>query len=332
MSAIKSKTLAMHGPSHRLKPRAMSRNSALEWRKVRQLGLKRLREFASLISIMTGDSNPKAVHDIRVASRRFQQILDHLYQPPRTRNIRHLRHRIQYSRRSLGAVRDYDVFIASIENRLKRKRVPNRQVLSAIHEYMVKQRIKLMKKVNSKFDKNDVLDIHVQLKNILSATDSREDDGSLSPAITTAPYQGAYGSLTQLWNAFAAQVSKSTRKPQPANIHMVRIGAKRLRYLLEVIYELGDRSAKTPLLQLCRLQQHLGDWHDLEVQEKFLLTIISRRPFPRTEVDDNVIVDMICKMRVDKKGFEQRYLQLVHKSDEWNKLQNWMSYNSPPLA
>ena len=99
---------------------------------VRKLGLKRLRHFSTLISKAGHMGKPKTIHDIRVASRRLQQILDYLYPSPRPPAIRRLRSRLRRSRRILGKLRDYDVFIASIDKRLKSKRLAQRPLLIAI--------------------------------------------------------------------------------------------------------------------------------------------------------------------------------------------------------
>ena len=142
MNAIKPKT------SSRSKSRVAPRPDHQESFMVRKLGLKRLRHFSTLISKAGHTGKPKAIHDIRVASRRLQQILDYLYPAPRPAAIRRLRSRLRRSRRILGKLRDYDVFIASIDKRLKSKRLTQRPVLIAIHDRLKQRRVKLMKKAH----------------------------------------------------------------------------------------------------------------------------------------------------------------------------------------
>jgi CHAD domain-containing protein len=310
--------------SRRSPPRSPPRDDIREALMVRKLGLKRLRRFTSLISKTMQTGKPKAVHDIRVASRRLQQILDYLYPPPRPPAVRRLRSRIRRSRRALSKVRDYDVFIASLESRFKSKQPAQQGVLPAIRERLRKRRAKLMKKAHGAFDKDDMPDLCAQLRNILSNPDQRSDANGSPPLLPQANYQHIDIVLSSLWRDFATEVAKSLRGPRPANMHRVRIKAKRLRYLLEVVEDLGNRQVDTHLRWLRRLQQSLGEWHDLEVQEQILLKMSSRRPASEGGVQSDPLIDMIRKMHAAKTDIERGYLKLVRMGGEWKRLRQWM--------
>ena len=285
---------------------------------IRKLGLRRLRHFASLSSKAVTSENPKIVHDIRVASRRLQQILDFLHPPPRSPAIRHLRNRLRRTRRSLGKVRDYDVFIASIDERLKSKRPAQRPLLVAIHERLAKRRAKSMQKARDAFDKYDVVMLCKRLKNALGQTDQpNESTGPPPLSINIA--------LNRLWQDLATEASYSLKEPRPENIHLVRIKAKRLRYLLEVFGELGNRGADTPINLLQRLQQCLGNWHDLEVQEEILVKENARRPVSRSASTNDDLISLFHEMHIAKKDLEQEYLKLVANDRMWQRLERWMS-------
>ena len=315
MNAIRPKT------SSRSKSRATPSPNRQESFMVRKLGLKRLRHFSTLISKARHMDKPKIIHDIRVASRRLQQILDYLYPSPRPPAIRRLRSRLRRSRRILGKLRDYDVFIVSIDKRLKSKRLAQRPLWIAIHDRLKQRRVKLMKKAHERFDKEDVPDLCSQLKSLLN-DDSLQSDAEAPPrrlpkAVDT--------SLNRLWQDFADEVAGSVREPRPAKIHGVRIKAKRLRYLLEVVEELGNPNAETALIWLRRLQQQLGDWHDLEVQEKILLKINSRQALLSAAVKNNSLCDLIDKMHAAKVNIERAYLQMVGDDRGWAQLRLWMN-------
>lgn len=320
MSAIKPKTVKQMS-SPRARPRTGPHDGIAERRKVRKLGLKRLHHFTSLLSKALHDGAPEAIHDVRVASRRLQQVLDCLYPPPRPPAIQHLRRRLQSSRRALGKLRDHDVFIGSLESRLQRKRTMHRAVLTAIRERLSKRRAALLRKAVIESGKHDVFDICARLEKILGKADSMA-----GTARHPVPYdRSPYASLKQPWRDFEKQLAKSLRGAAPANLHKVRIKAKRLRYLLELIRDLGDRSADAPLFWLRRLQQCLGDWHDLEVQEKILLKTSSCRSFPSGPANRDIIAAMISKMRGVKAGLARRYLSMVRISDEQKRLRRWMT-------
>jgi len=311
MNTIKPKT------SSRSKSRAVPSPDPQDSFMVRKLGLQRLRHFSTLISKTGHMGKPKAVHDIRVASRRLQQILDYLYPAPRPAAIRRLRARLRRSRRILGKLRDNDVFIASIDKRLKSKQRTQRPLLIAIHDRLKQRRVKLMKKAQERFDREDVPGLCSQLTSLLNNSSQQTDAGTLPRSLPKAMDT----TLNRLWQYFSGEVASSAREPRTVNIHSVRIKAKRLRYLLEVVEELGNPDAEKALIWLRRLQQQLGDWHDLEVQEKILLKINSRRPILSTAAKNNSLSDLIEKMHVAKAEFETGYLKMVEKNNSWAQLQ-----------
>jgi CHAD domain-containing protein len=208
-----------------------------------------------------------------------------------------------------------------MESRLKRKRTMHRVVLTAICERLSKRRAALLRRAVIEAGQHDMFDICARLEKILGKTDSMT-----GAARHPAPYnRSPYASLKQPWRDFENQLAKSLRGAAPATLHKVRIKAKRLRYLLELIRDLGDRSADAPLFWLRRLQQCLGDWHDLEVQEKILLKMSSRRSFPNGPANRDIIATMISKMRGVKAGLAKRYLSMVYKSAERERLRRWIT-------
>jgi CHAD domain-containing protein len=315
MNAIKSKT------SSRSQSRIAPHSNHQESFMVSKLGLKRLRRFSTLISRAGQMGKPKIIHDIRVASRRVQQILDYLYPTPRPPAIRRLRSRLRRSRRILGKLRDYDVFIAAIDQRLKSKRLAQRQAWTAIHDRLKQRRIKLMKKARERFDKEDVPGLCSQLNSLLNTGDLQTGAEQPPPPRPEAMVIA----LKRLWQDFSDEVAESLREPRPVNIHGVRIKAKRLRYLLEVVEELDNPNTDTALIWLRRLQQRLGDWHDLKVQEKILLNMNSRRPVLSTAPQDDSLSDLIDNMRAVKTDIERAYLQMVDNDREWAQLRLWMT-------
>ena len=304
--------------SHRTLPHSAPHSDSQESLMVRRLGLKRLRHFTSLISKTMKTGKPNTIHDIRVASRRLQQILDYLYPPPRPPSIRRLRNRLRRSRQALGKVRDNDVFIASIETHLKSKRIAQRPLLTVIHKQLGKRRTKLIKKAHEAFDKYDVIDLCLELEDVLSNVDRQPGANGTPPLMIDV-------TLKQLWRDLASEVAKSLRKPRPANIHLVRIKAKRLRYLLEVAGELGNRHVDTSLMWLRRIQQCLGSWHDLDVQADILLKMNSRRPLSSRATNDDDLLNMIRKMHIAKEDSERVYLKLITENPTGKRLRQWMT-------
>jgi hypothetical protein len=87
--------------------------------KLQALALRQLDRFMSLEPKVLRGEDPEAIHDMRVASRRLQQVLDLIYPPPAPREVRRFRRRIRRCRRALGEVRNCDVLLARVEKSLR---------------------------------------------------------------------------------------------------------------------------------------------------------------------------------------------------------------------
>ena len=100
--------------------------------------------------------------------------------------------------------------------------------------------------------------------------------------------------------------------------------AKRLRYSLEVVEDLGFSGVDTHLKWLHRLQQYLGEWHDFEVQEKILQRLHSRGSKAKEHKWDDFLIEVIREMQTKKTNIEKRYINLVRSNDELRQLHQWI--------
>jgi inorganic triphosphatase YgiF len=70
-------------------------------------------------------------------------------------------------------------------------------------------------------------------------------------------------------------------------LHVLRIHCKKLRYLLEFFASLFHPEMRNNLIeQLKRLQDNLGDFNDLRVQEEYLLTVARQLPANRGQSEN----------------------------------------------
>jgi CHAD domain-containing protein len=140
-------------------------------------------------------------------------------------------------------------------------------------------------------------------------------------------YERVGPSMESAWKAFAEKVVESHRQPQPSTLHGVRIAAKRLRYLVEVIEEFDVPGSFESAAWLRMLQQHLGDWHDLEVMEGMLTEMLARPKFIRDhpEVASDVL-RLIRRNRRAKKKLEEKYLQVTRHSADYERTKGWATH------
>jgi CHAD domain-containing protein len=384
-----------------------------EWTKLRALALRELDRFIGLEPKVLRGKDPEAIHDMRVASRRLQQVLDLIYPPPGPREVRRLRRRIKRCRRALGEVRNCDVLLERVEKAVAKTgsgvrgsgsegreqtrnpksefRIPNtdprtltrRAVWEAAREFLGERRAESFDKAVRKLGKMNVAGVYVGLKehlsgagirdfefgilNLESGSGVREETGkpnsqetrNPSPEIRTPGpplrdsgfgvrdsafgirdsgfkipdsesrtpasfYQRVSRSMESAWRDFVEKVDGSHRQPQPSTLHRVRIAAKRLRYLVEVMEAFEVPGSSETVAWLRALQQHLGDWHDLEVMESMLTEMISRPKFIRNHLEmASAVLALIRRHRRRKKGFEEKYLHVTQHSPEYERTKRW---------
>ena len=287
---------------------------------VRKLGRKRLRRFAALSAKSIASGNPNVIHDVRVASRRLQQVLDFLCPAPRLPVIRHARNRLRRFRQALGKLRDYDVFIASIDTRAKSTQFSHQKpVLTVLRQRLINHRVKLVKKSHSVIEDIDVPALCNNIQTILRNADAASKSGKAHPI-------DIHNALHGLWRDLASDISKSRREPRPAILHRVRIKAKRLRYLLEVVEELKLHDASAPLLALRRLQNQLGQWHDIEIQTVILLKLTSRKSVSsKISHHTDQLLSLLHDMHNTKTEAEREYIKMINHDEGWKQLQQWMT-------
>jgi CHAD domain-containing protein len=69
-------------------------------------------------------------------------------------------------------------------------------------------------------------------------------------------------------------------------LHVLRIHCKKLRYLMEFFASLFPPETISTLIdQLKRLQDNLGDFNDLRVQEEYLLNVAKQLPVSRGQTE-----------------------------------------------
>jgi CHAD domain-containing protein len=305
-----------------------------EWIKLQALALQQLDRFMSLEPKVLRGTDPEAIHDMRVASRRLQQFLDLIYPPPAPRDVRRLRRRIQRCRRALGEVRNCDVLLQSVEKSLSSKRNSRRDVWETAREYLQGRRSESFDTAIRKLGKTNVAALYVALKQhlVVNGAGPEHSDSSQplleSQALDAAQfYERVGGCMGNAWKEFVEKVAESHRHPHVSALHAVRIAAKRLRYLVEVIEEFDVPGSRESSTWLRGLQQHLGDWHDLEVMERALTEMVAQPRFLRDHLDTaSDTLQLIRRNRRVKKRFEEKYLEVTRHSAQYEYTKGWATH------
>jgi CHAD domain-containing protein len=300
-------------------------------RKVRELALRQLNRFMAYEAKVLKGDDADAIHDMRVASRRLQQVLDLLYAKPRPKEMRRWRRQIRRCRQVLGDVRNCDVLLELVASSLRRKRSARREAWTAVQHFLLMRRSESFLRATRKFGKINFTVFYVDLKEFLHHDQahghSAEHHAHGSEAPRPSFVKNLADALECTWSGFEEHITQSHRHSRPEIIHGARIATKRLRYLLEVFHDFGVAGSADALAWLRQLQQHLGDWHDLEVLEQMMVEMLARPEFLRNYLPLAMEVEeLILRNRKSKMKFEQKYVGMSMESDEMRRLKDWVSY------
>jgi CHAD domain-containing protein len=240
--------------------------------------------------IQTGSVD--AVHKMRVTTRRLQASLDLL---EREMKIKKYKRQLRSWRRKLSTVRNYDVFLELIEKEAATKRKARRAQLELIKAILQDRRVRRAVKVTKFLESINVDAIGVGLGLIATSNvslSSEDSPGTTSINETRVDVidvtnfvderkVAAYAAerLEQRLTEFQALAASSHPTNDPTELHQLRIAAKRVRYLLETVTQMGFGDATRALAWLRTLQDRIGDWHDLEALEEEIVLIVSSREF-----------------------------------------------------
>jgi CHAD domain-containing protein len=300
-------------------------------KKVRELALRQLNRFMSYEARVLKGDDADAIHDMRVASRRLQQVLDLLYPKPRAQELRRLRSQIRRCRQVLGDVRNCDVLLEMVGQSLGRKRSARREAWTAVQHYLLMRRSESFLRTIRKLGKINLSVVYVNLKGFLHQDKAHEHAAEHHAHSAGASHRDFAGdlrsALESTWDRFEDQIECSHRDSRPEVIHGARIATKRLRYLLEVFHEFGVPGSADALMGLRQLQKDLGDWHDLVVLEQMMVEMLARTEFLRDHLPVAMeVMKLILRNREDKAGLEEKYFRMSRESAEMHRLREWVSY------
>ncbi len=302
------------------------------WTRVHEIAMRRMDQMLSLEPKILRTQDPGSIHDFRVASRRAQQALDLLYPSPRPAPIRRIRKKIRRARRAFSEVRNCDVLVESLEKRLARKRVANREAWQAVHEYVSDRRSSARAKALRRLAHLGLSKAYIRLQGLKPDSIQTPQDETESSRLAPFPSDGAFRSrlareLGSKWLRFASALNEGQRRHGNLSLHAARIAGKRLRYLAEILQDLHWPGARATIDWLRTLQQVLGDWHDLDVTEQMMTEMLARPAFLRERLEiASAVIRLIGLNRRNKERFRVQFagLGLESKGGKW--AQEWVQH------
>jgi len=204
----------------------------------------------------------EAVHDMRVASRRFRSALQDFRPYFNKRSVDLTLKQIRSISDALGEVRDQDVAILALENLAAK--IPAQ--CSATLQQLIDSRKEIRKAARKKL-KHGLIDDLKKLRSTFHETLELAD----RPSATLHQRQSStYREIaTVVINSRLADLEKlglNLRRPNDVDgLHQMRIAAKRLRYAIELLHECCLPGPRQLARNVAQLQTTLGRVHDCDI-------------------------------------------------------------------
>jgi CHAD domain-containing protein len=197
--------------------------------------------------------NPEAVHDLRVAIRRFSQALVVFKRWFRRKDLKKIRKSLKALMSAAGAVRDCDIalkFILEIQP----------HAADDLEKGIRGRRDGAENALQAEASRRQVYKWSLKWRSMLEA-----EYGS-SGAVDQGVQQMAAGELSRVAGKFIRSGNRaSSPKASEDQVHRFRIAAKKLRYTLELFRPFYGAGADRELERLARIQSLLGGANDCRV-------------------------------------------------------------------
>ena len=258
--------------------------------------------------VMESD-DAEAIHKMRVTTRRLQASLDLLQTAEDRLKVRKLKRKLRDWRRVLSQVRNYDVFLLVIEKEGASRKSRHRRSFEHLKAILQKRRARRLAKARRYLKRVNLAEICSKLgvdselcspkkdavESEQQAAQETRANKPLAPMPASVPdllgeraiALRAAERIEQRLAEFQLLAAQSHPTTNPAELHQLRIAAKRLRYLLEIVSEMGYGHAVRALKWLRLLQDRIGDWHDLEAIEEEIISIVSRPKFLKENIAES---------------------------------------------
>jgi CHAD domain-containing protein len=173
-------------------------------------------------------------------------------------------------------LRDLDVYL--LERKRYRKMLPKeqREEIDPLFEFLAAKRAHALEEVVAVLQADDY---QTFVENWLSFLEAPTAD---NPRATNAERPIAELARERLLKRYRKLLSEGNRILEERDdklLHALRIDGKKLRYLLEFFAEvLPKKESKALIKQMKRLQENLGAFNDLSVQQEYLLHVADELP------------------------------------------------------
>ena len=286
--------------------------------KLSTVAKKRLLRLVTLYPKALVNDDIAVVHNLRVASRRLQQVLQLLLPISKSSRGKKLLRTLRKVRRAFGLCRNLDVNLELVRGRIETTTASTRQAWERVLLWLEEKRAAAIETGRAELRQHELVDFIDRVQSLFE-NGADETEG-----------------LAQLWERTREALSDwrnalDTAKAEPAveRIHAFRIAGKRLRYRAELLGEVGNGSVKPMIGALKSLQDDLGRWHDHSVLRDHVAEFIGRPNFMAEE--PGMCRALLLEMERDKQRDHAMIDEIMTKAEKFAQDSMQFEPKEPPV-
>ncbi len=308
-------------------PAAVRLNSAAppdDLTRIDKLLLGQLGKFMALVPKILSTDQRRPVHDLRVSTRRLQQLLRVRFADPQSRKVRSLLGAFRRARRALGEWRICDVVLDQLAaSERRRRRSETRAAWALVREHVISVRERETRRARKRLLKLELLRLVQNLKKLL--------DGPAGER-TAATDESLRATIRSAHSRWQAALALAVKAPKVENVHAFRIEMKRLRYSIELADDLGVPGTKPVLDWLKSLQEAQGRWHDHRELDRMIVRALAEPEVLLAQTRTAVfLLTQVERGRVRDGPELKRLLSAATEGPERAEFDGWLvRYFEPP--
>lgn len=232
------------------------------------------------------DIDPEYLHDFRVAIRRTRSALSQVQEVFPTSLTERFRSDFSILGSFTNELRDLDVYLLAEDS--YKSMLPDimREDINPLFDYLRSRRTQALRDVIAFMDSQEYAQILNDWRDFLelSAIENSSNENAQPTNAALAVIELANKRIIRWYRRVIADGSALVSQSHDGQMHALRIQCKKLRYLIEFFESLYP-SDKVALLvnQLKKLQDNLGEFNDLSVQQTYLMTIADQLPIDQMQ-------------------------------------------------
>jgi CHAD domain-containing protein len=238
-------------------------------------------------AIFEKDLDTEVLHDFRVAIRRTRSALTQIKNVFPTRTTDRFKKNFASVGKLSNVLRDLDVYLLNQDAYKAMLPAVLRDDIDPLFRHLRKKRAKAFQRVMRGLKSKKYAKIMKDWETFLNKPppDSATASNAELPVIDLACQR-----IYKKYRGVVKTGSKILTNTEDKMMHVLRIECKKLRYLMEFFASLFPRKKVNALIgQLKNLQDNLGDFNDLCVQQEYLLNITAELPASQRQVKKTLV-------------------------------------------